>query len=258
MEDAVDPQDPFKNIPLPQGWERRYDARARRFYFLDHLLKQTTWEDPRAKLFQIKLVPKQRSVSPPRAAQGPVEPAPTDHSPLRPLPANLLKKTTPSDAGKRPRASPAPAAVYETIPAQIPHELDEDDSDGDDVDRGYTFGDDHTQATQPQKSTSPPPRELYPTAMPPPLPPRGPISQLGRIPSDSTPHFDSGSPPRPALRADAPANMSHPHHRTAADASAADAPRRAPGNLLPNREKLFLFLSVSFDSRAPRSHPSCP
>eukprot|EP00906_Rhabdomonas_costata_P001637 RCo002672 len=34
-------------LPLPAGWERRYDKGARRFYFLDHTTQQTTWDDPR-------------------------------------------------------------------------------------------------------------------------------------------------------------------------------------------------------------------
>lgn len=34
---------------LPQGWEVRFDARSGRYYFIDHVNKKTSWEDPRLK-----------------------------------------------------------------------------------------------------------------------------------------------------------------------------------------------------------------
>ncbi|XP_066941988.1 mucin-5AC isoform X1 [Macrobrachium rosenbergii] len=34
---------------LPQGWEVRFDARTGRYYFVDHVDKKTSWEDPRLK-----------------------------------------------------------------------------------------------------------------------------------------------------------------------------------------------------------------
>ncbi|XP_025112888.1 uncharacterized protein LOC112575330 isoform X2 [Pomacea canaliculata] len=33
--------------PLPPGWEARWDPSQRKYYFIDHSTKQTTWEDPR-------------------------------------------------------------------------------------------------------------------------------------------------------------------------------------------------------------------
>ncbi|KAM7449921.1 hypothetical protein ABFA07_002293 [Porites harrisoni] len=40
---------PWQNQPLPPGWEARYDANVRRYYFIDHNTHKTTWEDPRIK-----------------------------------------------------------------------------------------------------------------------------------------------------------------------------------------------------------------
>ncbi|KAK7069708.1 hypothetical protein SK128_025126 [Halocaridina rubra] len=34
---------------LPQGWEVRFDGRTGRYYFVDHVTKKTSWEDPRIK-----------------------------------------------------------------------------------------------------------------------------------------------------------------------------------------------------------------
>lgn len=34
---------------LPHGWEVRFDGRTGRYYFIDHINKQTSWEDPRLK-----------------------------------------------------------------------------------------------------------------------------------------------------------------------------------------------------------------
>ncbi|XP_042857177.1 uncharacterized protein LOC122243613 isoform X2 [Penaeus japonicus] len=34
---------------LPHGWEVRFDGRTGRYYFIDHISKQTSWEDPRLK-----------------------------------------------------------------------------------------------------------------------------------------------------------------------------------------------------------------
>ncbi|MPC07758.1 WW domain-containing protein A [Portunus trituberculatus] len=34
---------------LPHGWEVRFDGRIGRYYFIDHLNKKTSWEDPRLK-----------------------------------------------------------------------------------------------------------------------------------------------------------------------------------------------------------------
>ncbi|XP_064616117.1 uncharacterized protein LOC135480258 isoform X3 [Liolophura sinensis] len=40
-----------KNIrwvpPLPAGWEAKYDPTQKRYFFVDHTTKKTTWDDPR-------------------------------------------------------------------------------------------------------------------------------------------------------------------------------------------------------------------
>lgn len=33
--------------PLPYGWERKYDSRKQKAYFVDHNVRKTTWTDPR-------------------------------------------------------------------------------------------------------------------------------------------------------------------------------------------------------------------
>ncbi|XP_076244767.1 uncharacterized protein LOC143185548 isoform X7 [Calliopsis andreniformis] len=37
---------------LPPGWERRYDIRSGRPYFINHFNRTTTWEDPRVRYWQ--------------------------------------------------------------------------------------------------------------------------------------------------------------------------------------------------------------
>jgi hypothetical protein len=36
----------YQNIPLPCGWEQGVDEHGRK-YFINHVNKKTTWEDPR-------------------------------------------------------------------------------------------------------------------------------------------------------------------------------------------------------------------
>eukprot|EP00042_Codosiga_hollandica_P047776 m.523295 g.523295 ORF g.523295 m.523295 type:complete len:250 (-) comp57523_c0_seq8:170-919(-) len=47
----MDPLDPLAHIPLPAGWEKRYESMANRYYFVDHNTRTTTWEDPRHSYF---------------------------------------------------------------------------------------------------------------------------------------------------------------------------------------------------------------
>lgn len=35
------------NIPLPQGWEAKHDPSTNRYFFINHVEKKTTWQDPR-------------------------------------------------------------------------------------------------------------------------------------------------------------------------------------------------------------------
>lgn len=42
---------PWQSIDLPLGWEMKYDPGQKRCFFLDHINKTTTWEDPRIKIW---------------------------------------------------------------------------------------------------------------------------------------------------------------------------------------------------------------
>ncbi|XP_069679129.1 uncharacterized protein [Periplaneta americana] len=39
--------------PLPPGWDRKYDHRTGRFYYINYFNKTTTWEDPRLRYRQL-------------------------------------------------------------------------------------------------------------------------------------------------------------------------------------------------------------
>ncbi|PSN52977.1 hypothetical protein C0J52_01127 [Blattella germanica] len=39
--------------PLPPGWDRKYDHRTGRYYFINYFNKTTTWEDPRIRYRQL-------------------------------------------------------------------------------------------------------------------------------------------------------------------------------------------------------------
>jgi protein yorkie len=36
-------------VPLPEGWEQAFDEKTGQIYYIDHMNKVTTWEDPRLK-----------------------------------------------------------------------------------------------------------------------------------------------------------------------------------------------------------------
>lgn len=44
--------EPEEEEQLPQGWEEARDSKGR-VYFIDHNTKQTTWKDPRKKVFYL-------------------------------------------------------------------------------------------------------------------------------------------------------------------------------------------------------------
>ncbi|XP_049962404.1 uncharacterized protein LOC126482363 isoform X2 [Schistocerca serialis cubense] len=39
--------------PLPPGWDRKYDHRTGRYYFINYFNKTTTWDDPRSRYKQL-------------------------------------------------------------------------------------------------------------------------------------------------------------------------------------------------------------
>eukprot|EP00042_Codosiga_hollandica_P047036 m.504573 g.504573 ORF g.504573 m.504573 type:complete len:538 (+) comp57355_c0_seq11:228-1841(+) len=70
---AAPPVDPFAHLPLPMLWEKKFDPRVNRYYFIDHLLKTTTWEDPRSRFFEVKVKPAMGR----QTSDLPLKPAPT-------------------------------------------------------------------------------------------------------------------------------------------------------------------------------------
>jgi len=36
-----------QQMPFPPGWEAKYDPTNRRWFYVNHITKQTQWEDPR-------------------------------------------------------------------------------------------------------------------------------------------------------------------------------------------------------------------
>ncbi|XP_057295618.1 uncharacterized protein LOC130624065 [Hydractinia symbiolongicarpus] len=43
----------MSEAPLPPGWEAKYDPNSGRYFFLNHLTKQTTWTDPRTIFYNL-------------------------------------------------------------------------------------------------------------------------------------------------------------------------------------------------------------
>lgn len=41
------------NEPLPPGWAQQFDENTGRFFFVDHNMKTTTWDDPRRPQQQV-------------------------------------------------------------------------------------------------------------------------------------------------------------------------------------------------------------
>ncbi|XP_033732712.1 E3 ubiquitin-protein ligase Smurf1-like isoform X2 [Pecten maximus] len=64
--------------PLPPGWEGRWDANQRAYFFIDHATKKTTWQDPRfnQKVTNQPAFPPQKNLYENRALSG-ISPEPT-------------------------------------------------------------------------------------------------------------------------------------------------------------------------------------
>lgn len=41
------------NEPLPPGWAQQFDENTGRYFFVDHNMKTTTWDDPRRPQQQV-------------------------------------------------------------------------------------------------------------------------------------------------------------------------------------------------------------
>lgn len=56
---------PWASMPLPRGWEAKYDQNVGRYFFINHSNRQTQWVDPRKAIYDAQ----QRSPAVPRAQQ---------------------------------------------------------------------------------------------------------------------------------------------------------------------------------------------
>ncbi|XP_067013924.2 uncharacterized protein [Anabrus simplex] len=56
--------DNYDTSPLPPGWDRKYDHRTGRHYFINYFNKTTTWEDPRQRYRQLNQVTPQHVPAP--------------------------------------------------------------------------------------------------------------------------------------------------------------------------------------------------
>ncbi|XP_067013916.2 uncharacterized protein [Anabrus simplex] len=71
--------DNYDTSPLPPGWDRKYDHRTGRHYFINYFNKTTTWEDPRQRYRQLNQVTPQHVPAPtvmeniPLQSHGPLE-----------------------------------------------------------------------------------------------------------------------------------------------------------------------------------------
>ncbi|XP_044732894.1 uncharacterized protein LOC123295562 isoform X2 [Chrysoperla carnea] len=85
-------------VPLPPGWDCKFDPRTSRYYFINYYTKTTTWEDPRLKNQQLQNHGghNQRHGSP-DLRRNHVYPSNSHASPLRAfqMPANYSPKTIP-------------------------------------------------------------------------------------------------------------------------------------------------------------------
>nr|CAD7399666.1 unnamed protein product [Timema cristinae] len=53
----------YDTSPLPPGWDRKYDHRTGRYYYINYFSKTTTWEDPRCRYRQLNQVSIQYAAS---------------------------------------------------------------------------------------------------------------------------------------------------------------------------------------------------
>nr|XP_002735509.1 PREDICTED: WW domain-containing transcription regulator protein 1-like [Saccoglossus kowalevskii] len=87
---ATQPQNAYWQRPLPPGWEAKYDANARRYFFIHHETRNTTWEDPRPKYYaQLAAQGQQPS---PRPQRSPRPSTPTPQSQMESIPLQNLSR----------------------------------------------------------------------------------------------------------------------------------------------------------------------
>ncbi|XP_063244881.1 uncharacterized protein LOC134546202 isoform X4 [Bacillus rossius redtenbacheri] len=94
--------------PLPPGWDRKYDHRSGRYYYINYFSKTTTWEDPRLRYWQLAQAP------PPQIQQVPILP---ETIPLQDL-TNIRPSPIPGRAFTplgTPYSSPSRAAAETSL-----------------------------------------------------------------------------------------------------------------------------------------------
>ncbi|KAK7872648.1 hypothetical protein R5R35_002645 [Gryllus longicercus] len=89
--------------PLPPGWDRKYDHRTGRYYFINYFNKTTTWEDPRSRYRQLNQVTPQHVPAPTMVENIPLQ----DMTAVRPSPIPGRVAATMGPARGTPFSSPA-------------------------------------------------------------------------------------------------------------------------------------------------------
>ncbi|KAJ9583322.1 hypothetical protein L9F63_022339 [Diploptera punctata] len=74
--------------PLPPGWDRKYDHRTGRYYFINYFSKTTTWEDPRVRYRQLQQPPIQHTAANPVQESIPLQHGSSDSRGYHVYPSN--------------------------------------------------------------------------------------------------------------------------------------------------------------------------
>ncbi|XP_071506134.1 uncharacterized protein [Diadema antillarum] len=67
---------PWAHMPMPAGWEAKYDPNLGRYFYINHQTRSTQWTDPRQQMYQAQQASPRMQPSPrmPRAEQIPMQP----------------------------------------------------------------------------------------------------------------------------------------------------------------------------------------
>ncbi|XP_071479134.1 uncharacterized protein [Diadema antillarum] len=67
---------PWASMPMPAGWEAKYDPNLGRYFYINHYTRSTQWTDPRQQVYQAQQASPRMQPSPrmPRAEQIPMQP----------------------------------------------------------------------------------------------------------------------------------------------------------------------------------------
>ncbi|XP_006637480.1 WW domain-containing transcription regulator protein 1 isoform X2 [Lepisosteus oculatus] len=105
-------------LPLPPGWEMAFTSNGQR-YFLNHVEKVTTWQDPRKAM---------TSAVTPMSLHAPATPAPVQQRPMALSQPNLVLSHHPQHPQRQPppppQVPPSPAVSQQSAPLMtLPHPL---------------------------------------------------------------------------------------------------------------------------------------